>query len=491
MESMGDQGNGRTRRDALKVLGVGALAGVVVASAQASDAQAIGETGNLQALRQLTPNAGVVYVNGHTVSGVGDGFFRWSPASMEQDNDGTVVRPTAVQESMAGRWLRILANSDAIDPTWFGCLLDGESDSTVPMQAAFDAAAIAKRKIRIPQGKIRVSQPLFLYGNPCIEGDSPQSSEIIFSNNAGLRFYDAIVSEFSMNQQFEMRHVGLRCSDVRNSGYVLDLRFIGGAGTTAQSVVLEDVEVTGVEGNCGFTRAINLFNARNIKIRGCRISSNASLENWSGISGIYIDGDSQPVEFYITDCNFYHVDAGIYVHGRGAGQGIEGIYISQCSFVSCNYGVFAMSPVIHPLIKVTGSQFNCFNANIFAYNFVHLMICDNVFYAAGPRLQHDHVCVNIGSNQAGEGYTSIIANNVMLGSNFVGAPKNGVVISGSANFNVLVTSNYICGYDTPIWLGAGTIGVTVTATNQLQGNYNNCVQDDGVQNHVSLQKCGL
>jgi hypothetical protein len=487
---MSNQGNGRGRRDALKMLGVGALSSMAIGVTEAADTQSIGEAGNIQALRLLAVRTGVVYVEGHTVPGVGGGFFRWSSNSLGQDDNGTTVRPSEISESAPGRWLRVIANSDAIDPTWFGCLMDGQTDSTAALQAAFDAAALIKKKIRIPQGRIKVSQPLYLYGNPCIEGDSPQSSEIVFGNNAGLRFYDAVVSEFSTNQQFEMRHIGLRCSDIMNSGSVVDLKFVGGAGSTAQSVVMEDIEITGAGPNSGFARAINLFNARNVKIRGCRISSNASIENWSGISGIYIDGDSQPVEFYISDCNFYHVESGIHVRGRGAGYGLEGIYITQCSFVSCNYGVFATSDVIHPLIKITGSQFNCFNANVFAHNFVHLMICGNVFYAAGPRLQHDHVCVNVGSNQPGQGYTSIISDNVMLGSNFVGAPKNGIVINGSAIFSILISSNYICGYDTPIWLGAGTNSVVVTSTNQLQGNYNNCVQDDGVQNQVSLQKCG-
>lgn len=489
---MSSENDDRSRRKALKVLGMGALIGGANVPARATvEPQEIAAINTIQALRSAVSTAGIVYLLGHTVPGKGAGLFHWNADATNADDNGITIRPIAVQQSEPGRWIRILANADAVDPRWFGCAVDGTTDDTVAFQAALEAAALLKMKTRIPQGRLKISQHVHLYGNPCLEGDSPQSSELVFYNNASLRFYDAAVGEFGSNQQIELRHLGFRCADVRNTSFVIDLRFTGGGGTTAQSVVIEDIEITGLQANSGFTGGIYLFNARNLKIRGCRIVGNQSIVEWSGIFGIRIDGDEQPVEFCLTDCACYFVDKAFYLNGRGAGGGIEGIYMSQCTAVSCNYGVYADSDNVNPLIRITGSHFNCFNANILSLNFTHLVISNNVFYAAGPRLGHDHVCILLMSDQASGGHVAIISSNILLGANFTGVQKNGIVVSGVAVFNVLITDNCVGGYTTPIWLGQGTHDIVVTGTNRIFGNTNNCVVDEGTGNTVQIQKCGV
>ncbi|HWX66750.1 MAG TPA: hypothetical protein VNZ27_10035 [Rhodanobacter sp.] len=479
-----------SRRKAITMLGATALVGTysLKASAQVA-AQNLLIVNTVQDLRNISVNNNAIQILGRTQLGDGGGLFYWDPNSALPEDGGIIFQSSTLASGSNGRWVRFFLKTDGIEPSWFGCVSDGATDDTLAFQATVNAAFLWDAKIRVPRGKTKITSDIQLSGNPIIEGDSPQTSELVFFNNSGIRYLNGAVSEYSSNNQVEIRHAGFRCADQKNSTAIIDLRFTGGNGTTSQSVILEDVEVTGNAGNTGFTKAVYLSNARNIKVRGMRISGNASEADWSGTHGLYLDGNAQPVEFYISDCNFYNVDAGIYVNGLGASQGIEGVYITQCSFVSCNYGVYASGSVTHPLIKVNGSQFNCFYSNVYAYNYVHLMITSNVFYAAGPRLGKPHICISIGANQPNGGFTSIISSNIILGSNFTGQPKNGIVIGGSGLFSILISDNYIGGYDTPIWLTSGSNSVVVAASNQLIGNYSNCVRDDGVNNTVSLTKC--
>lgn len=486
MDSITD--NVETRRKTIAALGLGMMAafGMEATKAQAA-ALGVACVATIATLRTLSPS-GAAVVLGRTSVGDGGGIFYWD-ASSTLTEDGGVVFQSTVNNGAPGRWIRLFESGGGIHPIWFGCISDGTADDTQAFQAAANAGLLWQEKVRVPQGVTRITSDIQLSGNPVLEGDSPQSSSLLLTNNSGLRYLHGQVSEFSSNNQVEIRHLGVRSGDVLNSGALIDLRFTGGAGTTSQSVVIEDVEITGYAGNNGFKTAVYLFNARNIKIRGMRVSGNASIANWDGIRGLDLDGDAQPVEFYITDCNFYNVDAGIYVNGQAAGLGLEGVYISQCSFVSCNYGVYATSTATHPLIKVAGSQFNCFYSDIYVYNFVHLMITGNVFYAAGPRLNQPHVTLAIGSNQTTSGYTSIVTNNIFIGSNFVGQPKNGITIGGVGSFSIVFSDNYIDGYDTPISIYSGVSGVVVTASNQLQGNSSNCVLDQGTNNNIAVNRC--
>ena len=98
----------------------------------------------------------------------GGGNWRWDAASTETDNNGTVIKPTAIASNAAGRWLRV--TTTPVDPKWFGAKGDGTTDDTAALQAAIDYAITSSvgtgrraGHLRLSPGIYRTTAPLFLY----------------------------------------------------------------------------------------------------------------------------------------------------------------------------------------------------------------------------------------------------------------------------------------------------------------------------------------
>jgi hypothetical protein len=116
---------------------------------------------NYKELRQLAlPGAcDCIFVAGFPdpeYSGL-QGFFEWQPHSLAADNDGTVIRPKAVQSMDKGRWHRVF--DGAISVKWFGAKGDGTSDDGPAIQNAIDAA-LTGGPVHFPEGTYVITSQL-------------------------------------------------------------------------------------------------------------------------------------------------------------------------------------------------------------------------------------------------------------------------------------------------------------------------------------------
>jgi hypothetical protein len=84
-----------------------------------------------------------------TVGDGGGGVFFWDYAATTEDS-GTLIRPTDVASTSAGRWRRMY--SPPVNVRWFGATGNGTTDDSAAVQAAFDVAAAGARTVYMPPG---------------------------------------------------------------------------------------------------------------------------------------------------------------------------------------------------------------------------------------------------------------------------------------------------------------------------------------------------
>lgn len=83
---------------------------------------------NISLLRDSEPTNSneIVFIKGHSSnSDGGEGYFKWVPTLLKEDNNGTYIK---VNTLVTGRWERAF-NSGKINALFFG-LRDGEYDNT-------------------------------------------------------------------------------------------------------------------------------------------------------------------------------------------------------------------------------------------------------------------------------------------------------------------------------------------------------------------------
>jgi hypothetical protein len=223
------------------------------------------------------------------------------------------------------------------------------------------------------------------------------------------------------------------------------------------------VEVSGLSGTHGFSRGINLFNARNINIDNVRILGDRDGAPPSSAIGLRIGGDSDAVEFFFRKLQVYFVDTAVYGHGN-----CEGMYFSQCVTVACGVGVDWQSPSSNPLFQWIGGHINTSRRGIRLVNIDQWDISHCLIYGqAGSFAGTDYTGVEV-STAGPDRKNSRFVNNTLRGLTSV--PKNAVHISGTlAEENILFDGNLFIDFDAAIILSADTDDVTVTPTNRFVG----------------------
>lgn len=80
----------------------------------------------------------------------GGGYFYWDAGSLENDNNGTIIRPGSIATTAPGRWKR--RDKQPVNVKWFGAKGDGITDDTLMIQAAIDSVETTGGTIWIPPG---------------------------------------------------------------------------------------------------------------------------------------------------------------------------------------------------------------------------------------------------------------------------------------------------------------------------------------------------
>ena len=347
--------------------------------------------------------------------------------------------------------------SGPVNIEWFGAVGDNSTNNTTAIQAALDNASF----IFVPEGKFKYfSSVTKTGGSLTLVGAGQEMSEFVPVGSSTFSFiggtpqeYDSLIATFS---QVSWRQSG------NNSGDVVNISFTGGSGSTAVSTNIDNCEITGVSSSDTFNTGFSLFNARNLRISKIRVMGDRDGQPQTSENGILIDGDGDPVEFFIESSTFYFLQNGIKKRNEG-----EGIYINQCAFVAVTVGIDASSTNNEPLFYLHNSHINSTFKNIILDNIAQYDIAHNLFYGQSNPSEYLAIDVRLA---IGINVNSRIVNNTFVYTGSLGSiPVNGILIDAvSGVSNVLVDGNTFQTFDTAVIFGPGCFGATVTDTNDYK-----------------------
>lgn len=439
-----------TIRAAADTAAIAALA-TVTGSAATIAALRLVTTGTLPQTKCLV----AAYAAGTTVGG---GNFWYNAAdTTTADNAGTII-----VDASARRWYRLHDNV-GMRLEWFG-----GGTAVASNVAAFNAATAVGGSIQFGPGTYSFAS--------AITYSVPTSTAAFALLGAGA---ERTLLSFPAGGGLTVNLLG-----PNNSFHVRDVSFLGGAANCGSALTIN-------QNNVSITNPAEtqLSDVTNVTIRGsdglaltnywtsCVVVNRASSVNFTNVfctgssgrlgNGVLLQGTAAviPVLFNFVGCVFNNLNAGI-----NYGAYVQGVTVSQCNFTFDNYGIFIPAALVNlAQLSVTGSQFNCAAAGIYAAsNPPGLMIADNFFIPQTSSncivLTNVGLCTVSGNTFFGLGVTGAVGINIPSSSAFTVITGNAFVSltvgvnlqAASSNVNVQSNSYQACGANTA---NAGTANV--------------------------------
>lgn len=209
--------------------------------------------GSISELRQLSGGTReIVYVLGyHGARTPGGGEFCWDKESVEDDDGGAIIRPSAVEAGEPGRWRRIYMH-DPISPDIYGAKKDGVADDS---QAVRNALLFVERNI----GFSGLFFPSGTYNLKTWKTLSSKNDVYLAGENVTLK---------GNGEDFLEHAANLHCIGLKFRDFGMIFR-IGNSGKYLDSVFLDRVEVTECENLLFWTEGGPNTGARNISVTEC------------------------------------------------------------------------------------------------------------------------------------------------------------------------------------------------------------------------------
>jgi hypothetical protein len=470
---------GIARRAALGVVVGGAASALALgaggtAAHAATTLTSVGSFAALAALPITSPMEPVVVLGRAAIGDGGEGVFIWDAAAAASSADGgTRLASTA---SATGVWRRQTDGDDRMSARWFGVKADGSADDTTAFQSAVNAAVRAGAVLMAPAGTIRITSSVTVPAvgtsrRLFIQGAGQVQTRFRLSASGRFDFDLGVSSEWD-NGHLILRDFSVLC-DSAETITAVTARFARVSGATAQTSIIENVEVVGVSDTTGPKVAFHLVDASALRFRGARIQGRRS-GGGSDTVGVLLSGGSIPVEIYLSEINVYFMNTAFLVDGT-ADRRLEGVHLDKCAAVACAYGVTAnAAPTDQSLwIKVSQSHFNCTKGGISTSNYGNILFTGNLIYglpAGGASVAFLAVSVSNGGG-SGVGHLSMIADNIIEYAGSTTAAKNGILIAGGASEDsILISNNILAFFDTAIWLAPTANRVAIAATNMFKSN---------------------
>ncbi len=227
-------------------------------------------------------------------------------------------------------------------------------------QSAVNAARTRRCGAHAPAGTIRITSTVTVPAvgtsrRLFIQGAGQVQTRFRLSASGRFDFDLGVSSEWD-NGHLVLRDFAVLC-DSAETITAVTARFARVSGATAQTSIIENVEVVGVSDTTGPKVAFHLVDASALRFRGSRIQGRRS-GGGSDTVGVLLSGGSIPVEIYLSEINVYFMNTAFLVDGT-ADRRLEGVHFDKCAAVACAYGVTAnAAPTDQSLwIKVSQSHF--------------------------------------------------------------------------------------------------------------------------------------
>jgi hypothetical protein len=175
------------------------------------------------------------------------------------------------------------------------------------------------------------------------------------------------------NQPITVENISVATNAV-NTGSAI--RITGGySNATGSGALIRNVEIAPYRPTGGqqWTYGLRLSKLGNVVIENTRLVGDPNSLPDPGTFpsasnpqyGIWLDNPSGSTEalFKITNCEIYQWDAGVYISGSSAP---EGVYLTDTDAVNCNWAVYWSTSTVEEDLKITGGHFNSYLGHVLA-----------------------------------------------------------------------------------------------------------------------------
>ncbi len=387
---------------------------------------------NLAALKSLNTTRNLyAYRLGYSVAGDDKGtFWRFDSGSNLLANDVTVVSPAVGN----GRWL--MMTDGWINIKSGGAKVDGVTDDSARVQAVFNAALAIGVGVEFPSGVCLCGSSISLtfsgVQGMAIRGDGSSFSRIRFTSTNGFNFTAGAGNWWlDINNSSGLRITGIAITTTNtNMGIGLNLNFGSLEGRPSKTVILDDVEFRGVSSlNQTWATGTALNNTSYFSAINCRwIMDGTGARLGNGVVIVSTDDTTDPTEIHFTDC--------VAVYGNiwlQAGNYVEGVYLTNCSAIANNVGVFCNNTTGESGLHIIGGHYSSKTYNFYLNRMNDFTISTALLYSLAS---------------AGESMWNIYIDNASRGSitgvTCVGIGQGseiGVLVTNSNGFGINITGN--------------------------------------------------
>lgn len=290
---------------------------------------------------------------------------------------GTGAEERTVQDKLRETSVSV-CDYDGVDPT-------GATDSTSGIQAALTYAMANSKALRFPAGLYKISS--------AITASGPFPISLLGDGEGVTRIdYTATAASIQLTNTWE---------DCGAPWVVQGIAFVTGINSVDLALKLSSTKKNGlrpaafisncffgpdsftdtVTANKYFDIALHLHAIPYSTVQACKFSGRApgTPGVQRNIIGIYLTGDYTPGPRLIS-CDF--VQLGYGVKKADEALQMEGLFVSLCQFVACDWGLWldATAQNGSPGFWIADSHFNCEFGGIYAKDINQMTIHNNLFY---------------------------------------------------------------------------------------------------------------
>lgn len=415
---------------------------------------------SISAVRSLDKTGPVktAFATGYYLKGDGAGgvFYLDEADNTSADNGGTIL--VAVD---GGRWK--LVHNGSVTLKQFGAIGDGLTDDTNAIQSALTSKVLS---VRATRGNYIVTQKLSVtldnYDSLSLIGDGPGNT-VIELNTGGDGLEINLLGNWWLDAAGGKR-TGLTIADITFAttntltGVGIAVNGVSEQGRPSEGIYFDRIRLRGKS-------SFSQFWLTGLRLKDCCPTwiANPDIHMGNGnvtSTGIEITGTAQtssPVHF-----NIFHPEIYFGLYAVRVRDYVEGVYITQPTFVGGQHGVYCDPSVGESGLHLIGGHISAVQSGVTLINMFDAVVASCLIYRSGNSFE------GFSGIRAYQNGRFTLTGNVIKG-NLAGTSETGIYIENtiaSDQYGGVVAANNISNFNgRGLWLGANA--------NYVNGGNNN------------------